>query len=170
MTPILQYLQYRILAFCLPYKVEFISIIILASIIDFFSKLKKLWTIMKVKKLWRHVDDQRWSPRGRPWPWPRRSNPWPWPRSLKSSQIVLFSVRGQHYFLNLWNFVGKRQKTRRNFANNFFVFLFWSMGVPKGGRGPAPPNWNFTNDKNVPKSLLLLQFQQFLFSIFCWQQ
>ena len=28
----------------------------------------------------------------------------PWPRSLRSSKIVLSSARGQHYFLNHWNF------------------------------------------------------------------
>ena len=49
------------------------------------------------------------------------SSPWPWPRSLRS--------RGQHYFLNRWNFVGKRQKPRGKFANTFFVFRSWSIGL-----------------------------------------
>ena len=80
------------------------------------------------------------------------SSPWPWPRSLKSSKIGLSSARGQHYFLNSWNFVGKRQKPRGKFANTFFVFLTWSIGIGKGmGTGPLPRNWNFTNDKNVTK-------------------
>ena len=56
-------------------------------------------------------------------------SPWPWPRSLKTSKIVLSSARGQHYFLNRWNFVGKRQKPRGKFANTFFVFLNSSIGV-----------------------------------------
>ena len=47
---------------------------------------------------------------------------WPWPRSLKSSKIALSSARGQHYLLNCWNFVGKRQKLRRKFAKTFFCF------------------------------------------------
>ena len=46
----------------------------------------------------------------------------PWPRSLKSSKIALSSARGQHYFLNRWNFVGKRQKPRGKFAETFFLF------------------------------------------------
>ena len=42
-------------------------------------------------------------------------------------------------FLNSRNFVGKRQKPRRKFANTFFVFLTWSIGVAKGrgNRGSA---------------------------------
>ena len=74
-----------------------------------------------------------------PWPWPRRSSSWPWPRSLKSSKIALSSARGQHYFLNSWNFAGKRQKHCTKFASIFFVFLTWSKGVAKGmGLGSAP--------------------------------
>ena len=66
-------------------------------------------------------------------------NSWPWPRSLKSSKIALSSTRGQRYFLNSWNFVGKRQKPRGKFANTFFVFLTWSIGVGKkrGGMGAS---------------------------------
>ena len=59
------------------------------------------------------------------------SSPWPWPRSLRSSKIALSSARGQHYFLNSWNFVGKRQKPRGKFANTFFVFRNWSIGLAK---------------------------------------
>ena len=63
-------------------------------------------------------EDTLWSP----WPWPRRSDPWP--RSLKSSKIVLSSVRGQHYFF----IVEILLENTRNFAGNlqrpFFVFLF----------------------------------------------
>ena len=80
----------------------------------------------------------------------KASSPWPWPRSLKSTKIALSSARGQHYFLNSWNFVGKRQKPRVKFANTFFVFLTRSIGVCKWRRG-RPPNWNFTNEKNVTK-------------------
>ena len=79
------------------------------------------------------------------------SSPWPWPRSLKSSKIALSSARGQHYFLNSWNFVGKRQKPRGNFANIFFVFLSWSIRVGKGRGADPHHNWNFTNDKIVTK-------------------
>ena len=50
-------------------------------------------------------------------------SPWPWPRSLKSSKIALSLARGQHYFLNRWNFVGKRQKPCGKFAKTFFCFL-----------------------------------------------
>ena len=66
------------------------------------------------------LEDTFWSP----WPWP-------WPRSVRSLKIALSSARGQHYFLTRWNFVGKRQKHRENFANTFFVFRNWSIGVAK---------------------------------------
>ena len=46
----------------------------------------------------------------------------PWPRSLKSSKITLSSAGELHYFLNRWNFVGKRQKPRRKFAKTFLCF------------------------------------------------
>ena len=92
-------------------------------------------------------------------------SPWPWPRSLKSSKIALSSAQGQHYFLNSWNFVGKRQKPRGKFANTFFIFLTWSIGV---GKGP-PPIEISPMTKMWQKSLLFLQFQ-FLFSIFRLQQ
>ena len=71
------------------------------------------------------LEDTFWSP----WPWPRRSSPRPW--SLRSSKIALSSARGQHYFLNRWNFVGKCQKPRGKFANTFFVFRNWSIGLAK---------------------------------------
>ena len=82
-------------------------------------------------------------------------SPWPWPRSLKSSKTSLSSARGQHYFLNSWNFVRKHQKPRRKFANTFFVFLNWSIGVSRRGQGARPPNWNFTDNKNVTKKLIV---------------
>ena len=49
-------------------------------------------------------------------------SPWLWPRSLKFSKLALSSARGQHYVLNRWNFVGKRQKPCGKFAKTFFVF------------------------------------------------
>ena len=77
-------------------------------------------------------------------------------------------------FFEQLKFCWNRHKPRGKFANTFFVFLNRSIDVAKeGGRGtkePSPaPNWIFTYDKNVPKSLLFLQFQ-FLFSIFRLQQ
>ena len=92
---------------------------------------------------------QRWSPRGRPWP---RGHIF---KSLalalaskvkslalaskpQSSKIALSSAQGQHYFLNSWNFVGKRQKHCRKFARTSFVFFTWSKGVAKG-RGVGGP-------------------------------
>ena len=105
------------------------------------------------------LEDTFWSP----WPWPRRSSPWP--RSLKSSKIALSSARGQHYFLNRWNFVGKCQKPRGKFANTFFVFLNWSISVAKGRGGgtrePAPPNWNSTNEKMCQKAYCFFSFNFF---------
>ena len=99
------------------------------------------------------LEDTFWSPW--PWPWPRRSSPWPWPwpRSLKSSKIGLSSARGQHYFLNSWNFVGKRKKPRRKFANTFFVFLTWNISVAKGrgAGGPPPSQLKFHQWQNVTK-------------------
>ena len=52
------------------------------------------------------------------------SSPWPWPRSLKFSKTALSSARGQHYFLNSWNFIGKRQKPHGKFVK---PFLFSSL-------------------------------------------
>ena len=104
------------------------------------------------------LEDTFW----RPWPWP-------WPRSLKSSKIAPSSSRGQHYFWNRWNFVEKRLKPRGKFANTFFVFLNWSIGVAKRGGGgtrePTPPIKISPMTKMCQKSLPFLQFQ-FLFSIF----
>ena len=83
----------------------------------------------------------------------------PWPRSLRSSKIALSSARGQHYFLNHWNFVGKRQKTRGKFVNTFFVFRNWGIGLAQR----ASPQLKFHQLKKFKKSLL---FFQFLFSVF----
>ena len=69
--------------------------------------------------------------------------PWPWPWSLKSSKIALSSARGQHYFLNSWNFVEKHLKPRGNFATTFFVFVYWSIGVAKRGQGARPTQSKF---------------------------
>ena len=90
------------------------------------------------------------------------SSPWPWPRSLRSSKIALSSARGQHYFLNRWNFVGKRQKPRRKFANTFCVFRNWSIGLAKRA---SPQTEISPITKMWQRSLLFLQFQ-FLFSVF----
>ena len=137
-------------------------------------------TSTSFKKLW-CGKSQRWSPRGRPWPRGHilkslalaskpqvlglglvASSPWPWPRSLKSSKIALSSARGQHYFLNSWNFVGKRQKPRGKFANTFFVFLNWSIGVGKR-REAAPPNYNlFKMTKMWQKAYCSFSFSFFL--------
>ena len=108
------------------------------------------------------LEDTFWSP----WPWPRRSSPWPWPwpRSLKSSKIALSSARGQHYFLNSWNFLGKRQKPRRKFANTFFVFLTSSIGVAKGrmAGGPSPSQLKFQQWQKCYKKA----YSSFSFSFF----
>ena len=45
------------------------------------------------------------------------SSPWPWPRSLKSSKIALSSARGQHFFLNVKNFVDRLKNV---FLDRFF--------------------------------------------------
>ena len=105
-----------------------------------FQKCMKFGLIKAVTTIWK-VTFQRWIPRGRPWPRGHilksiglgleASSPWPWPRSLRSSKIALSSARGQHYFLNRWNFVGKRPKPRGKFANTFFVFRNWSIGLAK---------------------------------------
>ena len=55
-------------------------------------------------------------------------------------------------FFNSWNFVGKRQKPRGKFANTFFVFLYWSIGVISPFHQRQKLNHgNFTNDKNLKK-------------------
>ena len=77
---------------------------------------------LEPRKFWSEVEssleDIFWSP----WPW--RSSPWL--GSLKSSKIILFSARGQHYFLNRWNFVEKRQKPCGKLEKTFF--LYFSIG------------------------------------------
>ena len=81
---------------------------------------------------------------------------WHWPRNLKSSKIALSSARGQHYFLNRWNFVGKRPETSRKICEHLFCFpqLEHKRSQRRGDQGTRPPpNWNFTNNKNVPKKL-----------------
>ena len=45
-------------------------------------------------------------------------------------------------------FCWKRQKPRRKFVNTFFILRNWSVGLAKRA---SPPNWNFTDDKNVTK-------------------
>ena len=45
-------------------------------------------------------------------------SPWPWPRGLKSSKIGLSSARGQHYFLNCYNFAERL----KNFLENVFLW------------------------------------------------
>ena len=90
----------------------------------------------------------------------------PWPRSLRSSEIALSSTRGQHYFLNSWNFVGKRQKPRRKLENTFFVFRNWSIGLAKRASAPVEIS---PMTKMWQKSLLFLQFQ-FIFSVFFLHQ
>ena len=114
---------------------------------------------------------QRWSP------WER---PWPRGHILKSLALALKpQVLGlglealgprkllcprleNSTFLNRWNFVGKRQKPRRKFANTFFVFRNGNIGLAK--RAP-PPIEISPMTKMWQKSLLFLQFQ-YLFSIF----
>ena len=64
--------------------------------------------------------EQRWSPRGR-----LRGHILKSLASKPQVLVALSSTRGQHYFLNHWNFVGKRQKPCGKFAKNFFVFLKW---------------------------------------------
>ena len=89
------------------------------------------------------------------------SSPWPWPRSLRSSKITLSSAWGQHYFLNRWNFVGKRQKPRGNFCKCLFCFPQLERRLSQAGLPPLP-NWNFTNDKNVKKAYCFFSFSLFL--------
>ena len=64
------------------------------------------------------LKDTFWSP----WPWPRRSSPWPCPRGLKSSKISLSSARGQHFFLNCWNFV---ERLKKIFKRRFLLENAW---------------------------------------------
>ena len=113
------------------------------------------------------LEDTFWSP----WPWPRRSSPWLWPQVLENCPVLGSKTA---LFLNSWNFVGKRQKPRRKFANTFFVFFTYSITVGKGRRarphllgGRVPPNWNFTKDKNVTKkAYCFFSFSFFSFSFF----
>ena len=87
------------------------------------------------KKYWRK--QQRWSPWGRPWPRGHILKPLALAskpqvlglglEALGPRKLHLSSARGQHYFLNRWNFVGKRQKPSGKFANTFFVFRNWSI-------------------------------------------
>ena len=80
-----------------------------------------------------------WSPRGRLWPQGRPRGHILKSLALASKPQVLENcpVRGLRtaLFFEQLNFVGKRQKSRGKFANTFFVFLTWSIGVAKGGGG-----------------------------------
>ena len=84
---------------------------------------------------------QRWSHRGRPWP---RGHILKSLALASKAQVFGFGLealgprklpcprlRGQHYFFNRWNFVEKRQKPRGKFANTFFVFHSWNIGLAK---------------------------------------
>ena len=63
------------------------------------------------------LEDAFWSP----WPWPQRSNPRH--RNLKFSKIPLSLARGQHYFLNCWNFAERLKKFLKSlfFEKNFLI-------------------------------------------------
>ena len=83
-----------------------------------------------------------------------------WPGSLRSSKIALPSARGQHYFLNRWNFVGKRQKHSGKFANTFFAFRNWSIGLAKRA---SPPQLKFHQwQKCDEKAYCFFSFSFFL--------
>ena len=85
------------------------------------------------------LEDTFWSP------WPRSSSPWP--RSLGSSKIALSLARGQHYFEPL-KFWWKTPETSRKICKYLFCFPQLEHRLSQAG---LPPNWNFTNDKNVTK-------------------
>ena len=99
------------------------------------------------------LEDTFWSP----WPWPWRSSPWPWPRGLKFSKIALSLARGQHFFLNCLNFVGRLKKILEDVfywrtpekiflkifffwdrLKNFFEELFFSENTSTCVLGPWP--------------------------------
>ena len=82
------------------------------------------------------------------------SSPWPWPQSLRSSKVALPSARRQHYFLNRWNFVGIRQKPHGKFANTFFVFRNWSIGLAKR----ASPQLKFHQWQKCDKNPIVSSF------------
>ena len=92
------------------------------------------------------------------------SSPWPWPRSLRSSKIALSSAWGQNYFFNRWNFVVKHQKPGGKFANTFFVFLNWSIGIARVRQGAwAPPQPKFRQwQKCDKKAYCFFSFSFFL--------
>ena len=122
---------------------------------------------------------QRWSPRGRPWPRGR-----PRGHILKSLALALASkpqVLGLGLGLEALGprklacprledstifkplkFCWKTPESSRKICKYLFYFAQLEHRLSQAG---LPPNWNFTNDKNVSKSLLFLQFQ-FLFSVF----
>ena len=89
--------------------------------------------------------------------------PWSWPRSLKSLALAskpqvlencpVLGSRTALFFEQL-KFCWKTPETSRKICKHLFVFFTWSIGVGKG-REAAPPNCNFTNDKNVTKKSIV---------------
>ena len=103
-------------------------------------------------------------------------SPWPWPRSLKSLALAskpqvlknchVLGSRTALLFESL-KFSWKMLKTSRKICEHLFCFpqLEHRRSQRGGDEGTCTPNCDFTNDKNVPKILLFLQFQ-FLLCIF----
>ena len=97
------------------------------------------------------------------------SSPWPWPRSFRSLKIALSSARGQHYFFNRWNFVGKHQKPGGKFANTFFVFLNWSISVARGRQGArAPPQSKLRQWQKCDKKVYCFYNFSFFLAFFAY--
>ena len=89
------------------------------------------------------------------------------PQALENCLVL--GSRTAIFFWTVEILLEKRQKPRGKFANTFFVFLTWSIGVGKRrGQGPLPIEIS-PMTKMWQKSLLFHQFQ-FLFGIFRWQQ
>ena len=113
------------------------------------------------------VSLQRWSPRGRPWPRGRprghilKSLALAWKPQVLENCPVLGSRTA--LFFEPLKLCWKNQKPRRTVANTFFVFLSWSIGVAKGGRGSGPPQLKFhQRQKCDKKAYCFFSFSFFL--------
>ena len=120
---------------------------------------------------------QRWSPRGRPWPRGHILKSLALASKVKSLALALkpqvlenCPVLSLRIALFFEQFVGKRQKLCRKFANSFFVFLTWSIGVAKGRGtgGPPPPQLKFHQWQKCDKKAYSFFSFSFTFTFFAY--
>ena len=135
-----------------------------------FRKLSHIFFLFsKLFNLLKYSEKQRWSPQGGPWPRGRSRGHILKSLALASKPQVLENcpVLGSRtaLFFEQLKFRWKTPETSQKIYEHLFCFPQLEHRRRQGEVGSPPPNCNFTNDKNVTKSPLFLQFQ-LLSSIF----